>query len=82
MLNHMPVPYRLHQEDFSQALGIAAINKYEKNGQHYLKRMFDTIRKNCSDPLHDQLKLWDLCVFNFTYELDKDAVFCPQVEDD
>lgn len=65
MLNHMPVPYRLHQEDFSQALGIAAINKYEKNGQHYLKRMFDTIRKNCSDPLHDQLKLWDLCVFNY-----------------
>ena len=27
MLNHMPVPYRLHQEDFSQALGIATINK-------------------------------------------------------
>ena len=36
MLNGMPVPYRMHQEDFAQALGIAASNKYEKNNERYL----------------------------------------------
>ena len=35
-LNNMPVPRRLHQEDFAQALGIAAANKYEKNNEGYL----------------------------------------------
>ena len=30
------VPLRLHQEDFAQALGITASQKYEKNGKDYL----------------------------------------------
>lgn len=64
-LNGLPVPYRLHQEDFSQALGIASAEKYEKNHDGYLKKMFDVIRNYSSSPLEDQLKLWDICVFNF-----------------
>lgn len=65
MLNGMPVPQRLHQEDFAQALGIAASNKYEKNNEGYLKRLFDVIRAHSADPMSDSLRLWDICVFNY-----------------
>lgn len=56
---------RLHQEDFSQALGIPAINKYENNGDEYLLKMFDLLRKYSANPVEDMLKLWDLMVFNY-----------------
>ena len=65
ILNGMPVPRRLHQEDFAQALGIAASNKYEKNNEGYLKMLFDILRAHSSDPITDSLKLWDICVFNY-----------------
>lgn len=65
MLNDMPVPRRLHQEDFAQALGIAASNKYEKNNEGYLKMLFDVLRIYSFDPIADSLKLWDICVFNY-----------------
>lgn len=59
------VPYRLHQEDFSQAMGISAANKYERDHAGYLRKMFDILREYSSNPIEDQLKLWDLCVFNY-----------------
>ena len=59
------VPSRLHQEDFAQALGIHAANKYETEKQGYLQRMFELLRKTSSNPIEDQLKLWDMIVFNF-----------------
>ena len=65
MLHGMPIPYRLHQEDFAQALGIASANKYEKNNEGYMKKMFEVIRAHSTDPLEDSLKLWDICVFNY-----------------
>lgn len=58
-------PLRLHQEDFSQALGIPASQKYEKNRDGYMKQMFDCLRHNSSDPIRDQLRLWDRIIFNF-----------------
>lgn len=64
-INGFAVPYRLHQEDFSQAMGIAAINKYEHENAGYLKKMFDILRQYSSEPIADQLKLWDICVFNY-----------------
>jgi len=64
-INGLPVPYRLHQEDFAQALGIAASAKYEKNNEGYLKKLFDLLRNYSSDPMTDQIKLWDICVFNY-----------------
>ena len=64
-INGLPVPYRLPQEDFAQALGIPASAKYEKDHGDYLKRMFDLLRIYSSDPVADQLKLWDICIFNF-----------------
>lgn len=64
-IDGLPIPYRLHQEDFAQALGIAATSKYEKNNEEYLKKLFNVLRNYSSDPIKDQLKLWDICVFNY-----------------
>jgi serine/threonine-protein kinase HipA len=58
-------PFRLHQEDFAQAMGIASENKYEEYGQEYMVGMFEILRKYSSNPVEDQMKLWDRNVFNF-----------------
>ena len=57
------VPLRLHQEDFSQALGISSANKYEKEHTGYMRRMFELLRQFSSNPIVDQGKLWDIIVF-------------------
>lgn len=64
-LDGLIVPYRLHQEDFSQALGIPASDKYEKNQAGYLKKMFVLLRNYSENPIADQLKLWDILIFNY-----------------
>ena len=57
-------PFRLHQEDMAQAMSIPSSQKYEINDQGYLIKMFDTIRTNVTDPLKDQLALWDRIIFS------------------
>ncbi len=64
-IDGLPLPLRLHQEDFAQAMGIPSVNKYEREKRGYLKGMFDIIRAYCSDPIKDQLKLWKMICFNF-----------------
>ena len=61
----LPIPRRLHQEDFSQALGIASEQKYEAPDDDYLQKMFILLRNYSAEPIKDQLKLWDLIVFNW-----------------
>ena len=58
-------PFRLHQEDFAQAMGIPASEKYERETGHFLRTMFGLIRRYSADPIHDQLRLWDMIVFNY-----------------
>lgn len=58
-------PLRLHQEDFAQAMGIPASEKYEKEPRGYLRGMFEVLRRFSADPIADQLKLWDVLVFNY-----------------
>ena len=65
VLDGLQIPYRLHQEDLAQALGIAARDKYESNGGSYLKKVMKTIRAYSADPIVDQLKLWNICIFNY-----------------
>ena len=61
----LPVPIRLHQEDFAQAMGIPSSRKYEKTPeQGYLKGMFDLLRRYSVSPIEDQLRLWDRIVFD------------------
>lgn len=57
-------PARLHQEDFAQVLGIPSSRKYEKEDDHYLAQMFKLLREYSTDPIEDQLKLWDRVIFN------------------
>ncbi|MCR5080161.1 MAG: HipA domain-containing protein [Treponema sp.] len=64
IIDGLKTPYRLHQEDFAQALGIKSVDKYEKTGQGYLKKMFDLLQKHSSNPIEDSLKLWKRAVFN------------------
>ena len=60
----LPVPARLHQEDFAQALGLPAGSKYEKPGEAYLQRMFSLLRRYSSQPIEDMTRLWDQIVFH------------------
>jgi len=64
-VNGFSLPYRLHQEDFAQALSIHAGNKYETYYQGFMKRMFDLVRNYSGNPVEDQLKLWDIIVFHY-----------------
>jgi serine/threonine-protein kinase HipA len=59
------MPQRLHQEDFTQALGISAANKYEGEKDSYLPRMFALLRHYSANPIVDQMHLWDLVIFNY-----------------
>ena len=61
----IPRPLRLHQEDFAQALGIPAKEKYEQGGGLYLKKVFEVVKNYCLDPISDIQKLWDIIVFDF-----------------
>jgi len=77
-LNDLEIPFRLHQEDFAQALGISSLYKYETYREDakaaaekstpadgYITRMFDLIRKISANPIEDQARLWDRIVFNY-----------------
>ena len=65
IINGIKRPFRLHQEDFAQALGIAAAEKYETGSTSYLKQIFDLLRDNVENPIADQQKLWDIIIFDF-----------------
>ena len=62
--DHITPPHRLHQEDFAQALGKPPSEKYETEGGHYLKEMFDLLLTHSADPIRDRLSLWDRVVFS------------------
>lgn len=65
MIGNLKRPYRIHQEDFAQAMGIASFEKYEREGSHYAKKMFEIIRNYTGRPLEDQLRLWNRIVYNY-----------------
>lgn len=58
-------PYRLHQEDFAQALGIPSSEKYEVEQKSYMKRMFKLLNDYSSNPIEDRIKLWNRIIFNY-----------------
>ncbi|MBO6164652.1 MAG: type II toxin-antitoxin system HipA family toxin [Lachnospiraceae bacterium] len=63
LIDGLSVPRRLHQEDFAQALGISPAEKYESPGKSYLLQMFSLLRRVSSNPIRDQIKLWNLVIF-------------------
>ena len=58
-------PRRIHQEDFAQAMGIESSEKYERSGDGYMAKAFNLLRSVSADPIADQLKLWDILVFDY-----------------
>ncbi|MBQ6376175.1 MAG: HipA domain-containing protein [Lachnospiraceae bacterium] len=65
IIDGLHAPLRLHQEDFAQALGMSSVQKYEDRPDGYMRKMFSLLRTKSADPVQDQLRLWDLIVFNF-----------------
>jgi len=61
----LTAPVRLHQEDFSQALGIEPAKKYEAGGNDFPRLVAGLIRAACADPLHDIESLAKAMVFNY-----------------
>jgi serine/threonine-protein kinase HipA len=56
--------YRIHQEDFCQALGIAPENKYQIEGGPSLRDCFALLREVSSAPVLDLNALLDAVIFN------------------
>ncbi len=53
---------RLHQEDFCQALGVVAGRKYAAEGGPGFPQCFDLVRRACSRPAVELLKLLDAAI--------------------
>ena len=53
---------RLHQEDFCQALGIVADRKYAADGGPGIRQCFELVRRACSRPAVEVLKLLDAAI--------------------
>lgn len=64
-INGLTVPFRLHQEDMAQAMGISSAHKYEHNKDGYLRKVFEILRYYSSDPITDQQRMWDIEIFNY-----------------
>ena len=61
----LPGPLRLHQEDFSQALGIEPTRKYEAGDNDYPKLIAELLRMNSANPLKDIEDLALFMAFNY-----------------
>ena len=53
---------RVHQEDFCQALGVPTAQKYASEGGPTFARCFDLVRRVCTRPAHEVLKLLDAAI--------------------
>ncbi len=65
LVDGLPVPLRLHQEDLAQAMGVGFARKYEADGEHYLRDVCAVIRNHSSDPLADLRKVWQIVCFDW-----------------
>lgn len=64
-IDGMARPYRRHQEDLAQALGIPTSSKYEEPGETYFARIAELIRNYSSDPITDIRRLMEITIFNW-----------------
>ncbi len=64
-IDGLPVPLRLHQEDFCQATATVPERKYEERGIRYLDKVIRLLESVSTDPISDMWKLWDIVSFNY-----------------
>ncbi len=55
--------YRIHQEDFCQALGLSYRRKYQEQGGPGFKDCFALLQR-CQNPLVERIRLIELAIFN------------------
>lgn len=65
VIDGLPAPLRLHQEDFCQATGTVPERKYEEGGVRYLDKVIRLLESASTDPISDMWKLWDIVAFDF-----------------
>jgi serine/threonine-protein kinase HipA len=63
--SNLPMPFRLHQEDLCQALGVLSSSKYESRENRYLSKAAKLIRGYSAGPIRDINHFWDSMVFNY-----------------
>lgn len=61
-ISKLKAPFRLHQEDFSQAMNVSD-NKYDPN-KTYFENMIQFAKDNCSDPIKAVSDIFDISIFN------------------
>lgn len=69
VVDGLPVPWRLHQEDMCQAKGISRELKYEPTGVNYLGLIVDMVRRKSTNQMEDRFligynQLFDYAVGN------------------
>ena len=64
-LDNLPIPFRLHQEDLAQALGIPAAEKYEQEPSGYLKKCCDLILQYTGSYGRDIKQFWQEIILDF-----------------
>lgn len=65
LVGGLPMPLRLHQEDFCQALGVASERKYEEKPLGYTARIAQLIATESADALADLRGFTMLALFNY-----------------
>lgn len=63
--NGLPIPRRLHQEDFCQASSLMPDMKYEPSEGHYLSRCAHVIASSSSNPFGDRALLLQSIFFDY-----------------
>lgn len=61
-IGKLNAPFRLHQEDFAQAMNISD-DKYDPYNT-YFEQMCQIAKKNCSDPIKAISDIFDISIFN------------------
>lgn len=61
-IGKLNAPFRLHQEDFAQAMNISN-DKYDPN-KTYFEQMGQIAKNNCSDPIKAMSDIFDISIFN------------------
>lgn len=57
--------FRIHQEDFCQALGIVSSKKYQTGGGANLKNCLNIIKEHSNNPLSDISRFIEWIIFNY-----------------
>ena len=65
IIDGIPAPWRLHQEDLCQASGLSSGMKYEPTGGHYASRVAGVLQERSFMPSADRLAAFERLCFDY-----------------